>query len=198
MFDSRALLLLAGLALPMAAMAAPPGVNVGFPQPPAKPFDPKGPQTGHGDASDKIRAAWALRLEIEKEQAETARREALERQQREQARLAVDPFALRAEYARRIRDVVQSAWNDYGTGDGASCTVVLTQATGGAIREVGFARCDYDAAARERLVASLGTVTLPYAGFESVFEARITFTFCCGKSPVNEVPKTLPRLPARQ
>jgi hypothetical protein len=197
MFDPR-WILLAGLALPIVATAANPGVHVGYPQPPTKPFDPKGPQTGHGDASDKIRAAWELRLAIAREEADNARRQAQEQRRREQARLAADPFALRAEYAGRIRQVVQSAWNDYGTGDGARCTVVLVKAKGGAVQDVGFAQCDYDASTRDRLASQLRAITLPYAGFESVFETRVTFTFCCGTAPQTEVPQTLPRPPARQ
>ena len=156
------------------------GQGTGFPVPPESPtpFDPHGPQTGFGSDGYKIKTLMDLRLEIQREDEENAKKAADAAQKREEARIAADPKALRERYAARIRSAVLASWDGHGATSGAQCHLKISQLAGGKIQRVDFPDCPYDLAVRKDLEAALLSNQLPYIGFESVFAPEITMIVC--------------------
>lgn len=119
-----------------------------------------------------------LRLEIQREDAENAKKEAEAARKREEARIAADPEALREGYAVRIKESVLASWDGHGAISGAPCHLKLIQSLGGKIQRVDFLDCPYDSTVRMDLEAALLSNRLPYAGFETVFAPEITMAVC--------------------
>ena len=156
------------------------GQGTGFPIPPENPtpFDPHGRQTGFGSDGYKIKARMDLRVEVQREDDENAKKDAESARKREEARIAADPQALRERYAVRIKESVIAKWDGHGATPGMQCRLKLSQLPGGKIQRVDFLECPYDSAVRADLEAALLSNVLPYAGFESVFAREITMAVC--------------------
>jgi len=150
----------------------------GFPRPPEKPFDPHGPQTGHGADGGKIEAARRHSVAMAGRAAKDAEQKAAEARRQEDARIAADPVLLRKKYADQIAQSVLSSWDGHGATKGARCPVRMTQARGGKVVRVTFQGCPYAEPVRARLESALLSHPLPYEGFKTVFEPEIAMTVC--------------------
>jgi colicin import membrane protein len=86
---------------------------------------------------------------------------------------------LRARYAAAIQAAVTSKWTRPDNMPGLPCRMRITQLPGGEVMSVEFeASCPYDEAGKRSVEAAvLKAQPLPYAGFESVFNRRLNFTF---------------------
>lgn len=137
--------------------------------------------------------AEAEREEQERRMAELAERRESERRETEAAaaaerlRLAQQQAAqserratLRDEYVVTIQELVRRNWiRPSTTRSGVSCAVRVVQIPGGEIIDQTIAgACNADDATRRSILAAVErTATLPYRGYEDVFEREILFTF---------------------
>jgi colicin import membrane protein len=83
--------------------------------------------------------------------------------------------------ARWLAAVNATARNNWNTGlapELTRCRVRLQMIPGGEVINVEFMDCPYDAQGRESVERALRKTPMPYSGFESVFESKITVTFC--------------------
>lgn len=87
--------------------------------------------------------------------------------------------SLSDEYAAAIQSAVTPNWLRPDNMPDAPCKVHIVQLPGGDVMSATVdPSCPYDAAGRRSVEnAVLRTKTLPYKGFESVFERNLTFTF---------------------
>ena len=87
---------------------------------------------------------------------------------------------LAAKYAAAIQEAVRRNWRRPDNIPlGQVCRMYITQLPGGEVMSVEFdASCPYDAQGRRSVEAAVRAAEpLPYAGFESVFNRRLNFTF---------------------
>ena len=87
---------------------------------------------------------------------------------------------LAAKYAAAIQEAVRRNWRRPDNIPlGQACRMYITQLPGGEVMSVEFdAACPYDAQGRRSVEAAVRAAEpLPYAGFESVFNRRLNFTF---------------------
>ncbi|VXA99832.1 Protein TolA [Luteimonas sp. 9C] len=87
---------------------------------------------------------------------------------------------LAAKYAAAIQEAVRRNWRRPDNVQvGQRCRLYITQLPGGEVMNVEFdASCPYDAQGRRSVEAAVRAAEpLPYAGFESVFNRRLNFTF---------------------
>lgn len=86
---------------------------------------------------------------------------------------------LRAKYAAAIQAAVTSRWTRPENISSAPCRMTITQLPGGEVMSVEISgSCPYDEAGKRSVEAAvLKAQPLPYAGFESVFQRRLNFTF---------------------
>jgi colicin import membrane protein len=86
---------------------------------------------------------------------------------------------LSSEYAAAIQNAVTPNWLRPDNIPAASCKVNIVQSPGGDVMSATVdSSCPYDEAGRRSVEnAVLRTKTLPYKGFESVFQRNLTFTF---------------------
>lgn len=92
---------------------------------------------------------------------------------------AVADDGLRARYAAAIQAAVTSKWTRPDNMSTAPCRMTITQLPGGEVMSVEISgSCPYDEAGKRSVEAAvLKAQPLPYAGFESVFQRRLNFTF---------------------
>ncbi len=105
-----------------------------------------------------------------------AQRRALEQQQFQAGRLATE----REKYWLTIQQVVTQNWLRPPTAQaGLRCEVKVVQIPGGEVISATIGnRCNADAVTRRSITAAVERAgTLPYRGFEEVFEREITFEF---------------------
>lgn len=137
--------------------------------------------------------AEAERQEQERRLAELAQRREQERRAqaaaaeaerlrlaREQAERAEQRASLRAEYVQTIAELVRRNWiRPPTTRPGVFCEVQVVQIPGGEIIDQAIAgTCNADEATRRSILAAVErTATLPYRGYEDVFEREIRFVF---------------------
>lgn len=90
----------------------------------------------------------------------------------------VDEGLLR-QYMAAIQSAVTSKWTRPDNMPGLPCKMRIVQLPGGEVMSVQFdASCPYDEAGKRSVEAAvLKAQPLPYAGFESVFNRRLNFTF---------------------
>ena len=83
------------------------------------------------------------------------------------------------EYAAAIQNAVTPNWLRPDNIPAVPCKVDIVQSPGGAVLSATVdSSCPYDDAGRRSVEnAVLRTKTLPYKGFESVFQRKLTFTF---------------------
>jgi colicin import membrane protein len=86
---------------------------------------------------------------------------------------------LSSEYAAAIQNAVTPNWLRPDNIASASCEVNIVQSPGGdVLSATADSSCPYDDAGRRSVEnAVLRTKTLPYKGFEKVFQRNLTFTF---------------------
>ncbi len=87
---------------------------------------------------------------------------------------------LAAKYAAAIQEAVRRNWRRPDNVPlGQACRMYITQLPGGEVINVEVdASCPYDAQGRRSIEAAVRAAEpLPYAGFESVFNRRLIFTF---------------------
>ncbi|OOG42567.1 cell envelope integrity protein TolA [Rhodanobacter sp. C05] len=87
--------------------------------------------------------------------------------------------SLADEYAAAIQNAVTPNWLRPDNMPGVPCQVHIVQSPGGDVLSATVdSSCPYDDAGRRSVEnAVLRTQTLPYKGFESVFQRNLTFTF---------------------
>lgn len=105
-----------------------------------------------------------------------AQREALRQQEFQAGRLATE----REKYMLTIQQIVTQNWLRPPTAqEGLRCAVKVVQIPGGEVISANVANpCNADPVTRRSIVAAVErTGSLPYRGFEDVFEREITFQF---------------------
>ena len=111
-------------------------------------------------------------------EAETALQQRLDREQQEFR--AGQLATLAQQYAIAIQAQVTNNWLRPPTArEGLRCTLRIVQIPGGEVISANIAgSCNGDEATRRSLIAAVERVgTLPYRGFEKVFEREIDFNF---------------------
>lgn len=89
-----------------------------------------------------------------------------------------NPSDLKAHYALALLDHAYRRWNESLAPPGVRCRVTFTQVPGGHVTSINFFDCPFADPARSSIVDALRAASLPYEGFESVFEEQVTLTFC--------------------
>ncbi len=124
---------------------------------------------------DQRQAAAEAEAQKQRE-AELQRQLAAEEAQRRQGQRA----DLRSQYMATIQAQVTADWKRPPTAQpGLRCTLAIVQIPGGEVISATIrGRCNGDEATRRSLVAAVERAgTLPYRGFEEVFEREINFVF---------------------
>ena len=83
-----------------------------------------------------------------------------------------------AEYLAAINATARANWNTVQIPQQTRCQVEFTQIRGGEVIDVAFLSCPLDAQGRESIERALYKSPMPYAGFEAVFQRKVTLTFC--------------------
>jgi len=125
-------------------------------------------------------AELAERREAERREAEAAAEAERLRLAQQQAAQSERRATLRDEYVSTIQELVRRNWiRPPTTRPGVRCTVRVVQIPGGEIIDQAIAgSCNADEATRRSILAAVErTATLPYRGYEDVFEREIDFTF---------------------
>lgn len=85
---------------------------------------------------------------------------------------------LGAKYKAALNAAARSNWNTAQIPEQTRCQVEFTQIRGGEVIEVAFLNCPLDSPGRESIERALERSPMPYAGFETVFQRKVTLTFC--------------------
>lgn len=86
---------------------------------------------------------------------------------------------LLSQYLRGIQQVANDNWiHDDDVPQRVHCIVSFKQRVGGEVIEVTFVDCPFDEVGRESVNRALLRTTLPYAGYESVWQREGTIDFC--------------------
>ena len=83
-----------------------------------------------------------------------------------------------AKYLSAINATARANWNTVQIPQQTRCQVEFTQIRGGEVIDVAFRTCALDAQGRESIERALYKTPMPYAGFESVFQRKVSLTFC--------------------
>ena len=83
-----------------------------------------------------------------------------------------------AKYLSAINATARANWNTVQIPEQTRCQVEFTQIRGGEVIDVDFRTCALDAQGRESIERALYKTPMPYAGFESVFQRKVSLTFC--------------------
>lgn len=83
-----------------------------------------------------------------------------------------------AKYLSAINATARANWNTVQIPPQTRCQVEFTQIRGGEVIDVAFRVCALDAQGRESIERALFKTPMPYAGFESVFQRKVSLTFC--------------------
>lgn len=89
-----------------------------------------------------------------------------------------DDEALRSKYKAALNAAARSNWNTVQIPLQSRCQVEFTQIRGGEVIDFHFLTCSLDASGRESIERALMKSPMPYAGFERVFQRKVTLTFC--------------------
>jgi hypothetical protein len=76
-------------------------------------------------------------------------------------------------YAIAVRSQVFSALKGVAWQGQGACSAELFQLPGGTVTQVALLRCEFPDALQAQVVQKLQSATLPYQGFESVFQRKI-------------------------
>lgn len=143
------------------------------------------------DRLTKLKAAAAVEAK-KRRSAESARRRAeLEREMRVEERALAERKAamvqakqarmasLRQQWAARIKQKVESNWNQPATTpDNLSCIVQVEQVPGGTVANVQVLSCNGDEAVRQSIVTAVyRSSPLPPPSDPSIFDRTVKFTF---------------------
>lgn len=85
---------------------------------------------------------------------------------------------LAAKYKAALNAAARANWNTAQIPDQTRCQVEFTQIRGGEVIDVAFLDCALDTPGRESIERALLRSPMPYAGFETVFQRKVTLTFC--------------------
>lgn len=85
---------------------------------------------------------------------------------------------LASKYKAALNAAARSNWNTAQIPDQTRCQVEFTQIRGGEVIDVAFLSCPLDTPGRESIERALLRSPMPYAGFETVFQRKVTLTFC--------------------
>jgi colicin import membrane protein len=83
-----------------------------------------------------------------------------------------------AKYLATINATARANWNTVQIPEQTRCQVEFTQIRGGEVIEIAFRACALDDQGRESIERALKKTPMPYAGFESVFQRKVSLTFC--------------------
>ena len=83
-----------------------------------------------------------------------------------------------AKYLAAINATARANWNTVQIPQQTRCQVEFTQIRGGEVIDVAFLSCPLDMQGRESIERALYKSPMPYAGFEAVFQRKVTLTFC--------------------
>ena len=83
-----------------------------------------------------------------------------------------------AKYLAAINATARANWNTVQIPQQTRCQVEFTQIRGGEVIDVAFLSCPLDAQGRESIERALFKSPMPYAGFEAVFQRKVSLTFC--------------------
>lgn len=83
-----------------------------------------------------------------------------------------------AKYLSAINATARANWNTVQIPQQTRCLVEFTQIRGGEVIDVAFRACALDAQGLESIERALYKTPMPYAGFESVFQRKVSLTFC--------------------
>ena len=86
--------------------------------------------------------------------------------------------ALRSKYKSALNAAARSNWNTVQIPLQSRCQVEFTQIRGGEVIDFRFLICSLDSPGRESIERALMKSPMPYAGFERVFQRKVTLTFC--------------------
>mgnify|MGYP003433461504 FL=1 len=85
---------------------------------------------------------------------------------------------LGAKYKAALNAAARANWNTAQIPEQTRCQVEFTQIRGGEVIDVAFLSCPLDVPGRESIERALLRSPMPYAGFETVFQRKVTLTFC--------------------
>lgn len=85
---------------------------------------------------------------------------------------------LASKYKAALNAAARANWNTAQIPEQTRCQVEFTQIRGGEVIEVAFLSCPLDTPGRESIERALERSPMPYAGFETVFQRKVTLTFC--------------------
>ncbi len=85
---------------------------------------------------------------------------------------------LLGKYMKAINDTANSGWTHVGVPANTRCKVSFTQIPGGQVIDIDYGLCSFDPAARETVERAMHKQPMPYHGFETVFQRKITIEFC--------------------
>ncbi len=85
---------------------------------------------------------------------------------------------LGAKYKAALNSAARANWNTAQIPEQTRCQVEFTQIRGGEVIDVAFLSCPLDVPGRESIERALLRSPMPYAGFEAVFQRKVTLTFC--------------------
>ena len=85
---------------------------------------------------------------------------------------------LLSRYVLAMHQTADASWNRSLAPEATPCKVRFTQIPGGEVIDVEFLSCPFNGAARESVERALRRGSMPYDGFESVFERTVDLTFC--------------------
>lgn len=94
------------------------------------------------------------------------------------AGLAGNDNGLSGRYKTALNATARANWNTVQIPEQTRCKVEFTQIRGGEVIDVDFLSCPLNAAGRESIERALYKSPMPYAGFESVFQRKVTLLFC--------------------
>ena len=83
-----------------------------------------------------------------------------------------------AKYLAAINATARANWNTVQIPEQTRCQVEFTQIRGGEVIDVAFRSCALDDKGRDSIERALSKTPMPYAGFESVFQRKVSLTFC--------------------
>jgi colicin import membrane protein len=132
------------------------------------------------EAQERRMAELAERREVERREAEAAAAAERLRLAQQQAAQTERRATLRDEYVVTIQELVRRNWiRPPTTRPGVRCNVRVVQIPGGEIIDQTIAgACNADESTRRSILAAVErTATLPYRGYEDVFQRDINFVF---------------------
>lgn len=83
-----------------------------------------------------------------------------------------------SKYIAAMNATARANWNTAQIPNQTRCKIELTQIRGGEVIDVSFLSCPLDSAGRESIERALFKTPMPYAGFEAVFQRKVSLTFC--------------------